>query len=238
MGLLTNKHPWGRIRGVIRITGAKALKDFNFHTKPGAEGILLRQYKYTTYGGKRTSGTFINNFVPPTNPRSAAQNANRIDKFGVISNAANRNLPVLRYIWQVLAERTRSKGPQWGNRFRSVNMGLVGSPPDFDKLLISDGRLEPTSQITSVSLLWSPDRVKIDFDSQCYHNGNPDDLVHGAIFIHLNKTLTFPRPTQVWRRKDATWEAFYPGLVHASDITSFVFFSDAANYSPSVSLHG
>ena len=236
MGLLHSKHPWGKIRGVIRITGERAKKQFGFTTKPGAEGLLFREYNYITHGGVRKKGIFINNFVPGIQPHTPAQTTYWTGKFKVLANAIHSNGTVLKYIWQKLAEARHPKVAQWDPEFLKINIPRVGTPPDFSKMLISDGRLEPTPQITSIAYFGATNELIINFDSSTYQNGKPGDIVWGAIFIKSAKRLEIPRSTKAWKRCDTTWHGYTQNIYAIGDLIGFVFFNDGNNCSPSVSF--
>lgn len=238
MGLLLKGWHWGDIRGLIHLTGSEALEEFGFSTKVGATGIMFRRYPYVTSGGKRKIGTFINNFVPRVDPHTAAQNVNRRDRFGVLSSIVNAHRDPFYNIWQPLAENRHYHKAMWRNEFTGVNMRLIGTPPDFNKMLLSDGKLEPTQQVTGVAISPPPWIITITFDSGTYQNGRPTDVVHAAIFSDSLKTLEIPTDTQTWLRRDLQYQGTLAQAYLTSDIIAFIWFSRENMYSPSVSLHG
>lgn len=236
MGLMRKGLQWGDLRGLIRITGAEALEDFGFTTKPGAEGIMFRKYTYVTSGGKRTTGIFINNYMPRVQPHTPAQTA-VWNTFATLSNIVNSNRTTFYPIWQPLAEKRHYHKALWGNEFRGVNMKLVGTPPDWTKMLLSDGLLEPTPQITGIFLMIPPG-IRMTFDSSTYQNGEPLDIVHGAIYSPVIDKFEILQDTKVWRRQDQEYRGFSSILYKIPQSIGYIFFSRDCMYSPSVSLHG
>ena len=238
MGLLTTAEHWGDLRGVIRLTGTDAYNEFGFTTKQGAEGVVFRRYNYVTSGGVPKTGIFVNNYIPRVDPHTPAQNTNRRDRFGILSRIVNTNRNIFYYIWQTLADKHCSNKAHWGNEFRSTNMKLIGTPPDFTKMLLSNGMLEPTQQILSFNVPVGSVILTISFDSSTYHNGKPTDIVYTGIFDDVAKTFEIPVATKMWLRRDTQFIGILSKPYTKTNLIAFVYFSQGCSYSLSSSLHG
>jgi hypothetical protein len=236
MGLMLKGLHWGYPRGKVSITGEAAKEEFGFTTKVGATGIMFRRYHYVTSTGKRKVGIFINNYVPKVDSHTVAQQANRI-RFGILSNAANENLETLKPIWQPLATRHRPKTGMWCNEFRGVNMDRIGAIPDWTKLLISNGRLEPTQEITSVTFNPITLELTINFDNATYQNGDAMDESYGAMFDYYTSRLFVATPTQVWRRRDGQFKGTISEAITPSHFVAFTWFYRDPDYSESTPFY-
>ncbi len=232
MGLQTRGWHWGDIRGLIRITGTDAIEDFGFGTKTGAEGIMFRRYPYVTSGGKHKTGIFINNYMPRVQPHTPEQVA-CWDVFKILSSIVNPNRDTFYPIWQPLAEGRHYFKAQWGNEFRGVNIPLVGVPPDWSKMLVSDGKLEPIFEITGVSYDNANGLLTVNFSPAIYQNGSLDDWIGLFVFVEeTQQSWSFPpevRPVGVIRQDGIIAQFIAPQL------TGKTLYCYVYGYSPSIS---
>lgn len=236
MGLQEKGWHWGDIRGLIRITGTESIEEFGFGTKPGAEGIMFRRYPYVTSGGKHKIGIFINNYMPRVQPHTPAQVA-CWNIFGILSHLVCTNRDTFYPIWQPLAEFRHYYKAMWTAEFRGINMKLVGTPPTWMNMLISDGTLEPVFEVTGVSYL--PNNcLRITFNPATYQNGRSDDTVHAAIFDEALQIFEIPQDTKTWKRQDQEYRGITTVAFNLPNSIVYIYFSRNTLHSPSVSLHG
>lgn len=232
MGLLTKGFYFGFVKGKLSCTPEQAKRMFGFVMKPDAQGVILRKYHYTDAEGHRKTGIFINNYFPPSNPQTPDQQANR-SKFSNIGKIAiQHTTDIIRDIWQPLAEiRTPSKA-HGCNLFRGVNMQrMAGMPYTPEKMLISDGDLEPTPAITSVE--YHPDTLtyEIHFDPATTKNGLPTDHAYGGILnITTNDLWILTQLAQAIRS-----DGVLTGTAHepTGAYIGYVYFRSLEQYSPS-----
>lgn len=239
MGLLARKYglKWGRIHGALKCTPDQALRNWGFAMKPEADGVFLRTYKYTTSGGLTKRGTFVNNYVEPTQPNTPAQTVCR-NRFTVLRNIArDYNCEIIRDIWTPEVAR-KSKKPLCGySEFMHQNLIAIGTPPDYTKMRISVGRLEPTSKITSIDYDSMTGATTVSFASEIYRNGQNSDRV--ALFVHLETTHQswhFTPPTA--QRIDSSITVSLPTGLPIGFLIFFVYLYRPGTptlYSPSIS---
>lgn len=237
MGLQRKGFHWGKITGKLSCTPEQALRDFGFGMKPDAQGIIFREYTYTNAEGKRVKGTFINNYFPPSNPQTVTQQANR-RRFAILSHIAVEHPDLIYKVWQPLSKKRDPKKAHGFNEFRAENMRLIDTPPDFSKMRVTDGSLEPTPQIIEIGWMTGVPTLIIKFDPSTTRNGDPKDRVYSAIYIKSTETLELIPPAEDWKREDE-WSIGNATEQHPlTDIIGYVWFRRNITYSPSMSIIG
>lgn len=75
--ILKPGNPWGFITGKLSLNPAQALAMFGFTMRPDAHGVIFRGYTYLDDNNRNRRGNFISNYIPPSNPQTPRQQANR-----------------------------------------------------------------------------------------------------------------------------------------------------------------
>lgn len=237
MGLQKKGFHWGQITGKLSCTPAQALRDFGFGMRPGALGIIFRQYTYTDAEGRKKTGTFINNYFPPSNPQTPTQQANR-DRFRILSTIATQNPNLINKIWQPLSQKRDPRKAHGYNEFRSENMKRIGTPPDFAKMMMSYGGIEPTPEVLTIAWSPHPPALFIGFDTEITKNGDPGDYAYSAIYIIPDQRVIVMEPTNPWTRSDGFVIGEALILNPVTDLIGYVWFRRHIRYSPSTSIKG
>jgi len=84
--ILKPGNPWGFITGKLSLNPTQALAMFGFTMRPDAQGVIFRTYTYLDDNNRKKRGTFISNYVPPSNPQTEAQQANRQEFASAVSS--------------------------------------------------------------------------------------------------------------------------------------------------------
>jgi len=235
MGLMKKGFYFGLVKGKLSCTPEQAKRMFDFTMNPDAKGVILRKYHYTDAEGHKRIGMFINNYFPPSNPQTPDQQANR-NRFAMLSKiATSHTSDIIRDIWQPLAEIRHPDKAHGCNEFRATNMHLIGTPPDFQKMLISDGDLEPTPSVISAN--YHPDTMtyEIHFDPACKYHGLPTDIAHAGIYNIPTNDLWLLTPITTATRSSG----IITGTAHepTGDWIAYIYFYYAnSQYSPSKAL--
>lgn len=177
-------------------------------------------------GGKWKGIKVIRAWVIPKNPKTVRQTNDRMAVLGTLGHIAKENLKTL--IWPIWEQICKKKRLQLtgSNLFVKVNARTLRNSipdknkpvgennfPDYTKILISTGKLEPTSSISanlcsnqrksasinqrpsvsinqrkSASIKWNPDT---------YQNGTPDDEVYIALYQKPSSKKPFGKLTLI-----------------------------------------
>ena len=232
MGLLAKKYglPWGKIHGHLICTPEQALRNWGFTMKEGADGVYFRVYSYTTSGGKTRKATFINNFVTPVQPNTAAQIECR-DRYKVLRNITHNHLcDLIHPIWNPERER-KGKIPICGwLEFISQNLFAIDTPPNWEKLIISTGRLEPTNKVTGITYNAGTGVATCTWTTEIYGNGQITDKVGLFVFLESTKDTWHFEPNTTTRIDGTITETITAGLPIAF-LLFFVYFNRDTDYS-------
>lgn len=180
----------------------------------------------------------------PTNPNALGQRAVRLIYIILQKLGARHYEELLVPVWNALAKR--SKLPISGINlllkkssrllFKSTLNGIQA--PDYTRMCVSDGILEPTSQVVDTAYDEATGILTIDWDKEIYRNGKPTD--NAVLLLYRTLYTGYPGGNSYVLGANATRSAggavvwTQPGLP-AIDLTTFVFFYDGYNYSPSMS---
>lgn len=212
-------------------------------------------------GTKWKGKNVVRAWTMPKNPKTIRQTNQRMAALAVLGHIVKENLLILIYpIWEKICKKKRLQ--QTGTSlFMQANISRLYNSipdkskpvdknnfPDYTKILISTGNLEPTSSISanlssnyskSLSIKWNP---------HTYQNGTPDDEVHIAIFQKPSNKKPFgklicvnprshPRKSAYPKRSDAevTINFGNTGILPVHFIYIF-FYNKNIGYSPSKSV--
>jgi len=123
--------------------------------------------------------------------------------------------------------------------YQNKEYDAITNTPDMVKMIVSDGILEPTPEVLTCT--YNPDTgiLRIEWDSTCIENGNPDDYAYVMAYKNpvvdsewkpnglLYGKATLPIPPDIPRtRSDGNMAIALPKGLVASDIIGYVFFRD------------
>lgn len=241
--------PFGTLRGKLgpSVGGTwKGIKYVREYLKPSRQGTI-RKYDLDGTGCTRGINFSFRQF-----------NYSR-GIFGLLTHLSRQvHNDLISRVWQTLANKLKLK--QTGmNLFVKKNArvlwkGITGNQilsenylPDFTQMLISDGILEPTRIVSkaekNIPLAGQPHFVEIDWDTNIFRNGSPNDDAFVAVYheptsreIGMFETTgeLIVKGSGV-TRSAGTAQLPIPSWDYRK-LTAFVFFADnCANYSPSIS---
>lgn len=118
----------------------------------------------------------------------------------------------------------------------------ITNTPDFVKMVVSDGILEPTQKVIACAYNSTTGILRIEWDSSCIENGKPDDYAYIMAYkkpvvdsewkpngvLYGRATLPEP-PVSPRTRVDGSMEIALPKGLTATDIIGYVFFRDNAD---------
>ena len=127
------------ITGKLSLTPTEAFEMFGYRMKPGAKGIVLQ---------RRNGKTFIRSLMPQDHRFTKNRQHNK-SKMKIISTIASQHMDDLIYpAWDPLAQEL--KYPSGFTLFVGTNMHITGCPPDWHKLVITQGPL-PLPEVLAVT---------------------------------------------------------------------------------------
>lgn len=133
---------YGIVTGKISATGATAQKMMGFTPKQGAKGVKLCHRRYVDDNGKVKSGIFATSLMPYKGSPTPKQKINQ-DKVALVANIVHNHMKDIIYpIWEPLVINKYRKPYDGPLYFQSFNQKIIGSPPKWKKLLISNGTLQ------------------------------------------------------------------------------------------------
>ena len=151
-------------------------------------GILgpVRGKVSNVVGARWKETPYFRAYAIPANPRTEAQQNQRAKMTAVVWTAKALLGPIINPYWDPF-----SKTMAGYNRFCQVNLKRVGSPVDYLKLLITEGKLEPSPGIISATYPALSSAVTITFSSAAMGNGRADDRVIACVIDIENKVAFF-----------------------------------------------
>jgi len=172
------------------------------------------------------------------NPNTVKQQATRntLTVFSKISSDYFNNL--IKPIWNPLAKRLKLQ-MTGHNLFFKTSLRTVRNTTreglqdaDLSVMQVSSGSLEPTPKITSTNYNEATGALTIGWDTTVCGVGSPDDRAFLAACIP-DGTLWLGSD---WMRSDGSGTLTIPAATSPVGLSSFVYFWDGCQYSPSVGI--
>ncbi len=148
---------YGTVWGKLKLLGDEAERAMGFRPKEGAIGVLLSRRKYIDKNGKEKKGIFATSLMP-TNPVLTDKLKVSHDRMSVVTRIAKEHMKDLIHpIWDPLVSKRKSyTGVHY---FVGMNTKRLGNPIKWERLIISDGEVEPPRQV--VRNWYDPDTNEI-----------------------------------------------------------------------------
>lgn len=132
--------PFGEIRGKLSLTPEEAEEMFGYRMKPGAIGVYFQ---------KRHGKLIIGSLMPQRNIEKSESHIYSIYRLKIISKVYKELKKVISPLWDAKAKAGGYRYISGFNLFVHINGKRVGLPPDWRKLILTEGELE-SPQIKAV----------------------------------------------------------------------------------------
>lgn len=132
--ILDKPLPWGEVHGKMSLTPQQAQKMLGYTMKPGAIGVVF---------AKRNGKQIVRSLVIPEIIAKTKLSQHAENRFKILGKLVKEHFADLIIpIWHPLSISTKYK---WGGHalFCDINCENIGFPPDWNKLIISKGSLNP-----------------------------------------------------------------------------------------------
>jgi len=116
--------------------------------------------------------------------------------------------------------------------------------PDYSKMFVSVGRLEPVSAILKMEYTTATGNLRVEWSGDVFADGKPGDRLHVMVYRKTQVEDLYYRPfgflytpAPGGTRGEGSTDKTLPTGLDAADLTGFVFFDDTTiGYSPSKGL--
>ena len=151
-------------------------------------GILgpVRGKVSNVVGARWKETPYFKAYVIPANPRTEAQMNQRAKMTACVWTAKALLGSVINPYWDPF-----SKTMAGYNRFCQVNLKLVGYPVDYLKMLVCEGKLEPTPEISEADYTPGTGIIAVSFIGDTMGNGLPTDLLLACVIDTVKEVAFF-----------------------------------------------